>query len=396
MPSTAELLGYTQAKSQQEAEDLLYRTSKYTGPTHYHKLEIAQYHHPNAFVNTIFRTNQHTQFTGVAVIGPPGHGKNTVVECLVHHMHLKKPEFLVKWAGDYEFTHQKEFYESLPKRPHIIIFDDVTGALQQMGEKKAGESFNALTKIRHTLGVGNKVIVFILFHYTKNIPKEFRAQFGYKVYTALGDEEVTNLHQIYDRHSRAFMKLKQYAKVYQTMMENDEFELNVAPNKKAKFTTDYPFRCACIITLTKAHFLLFAKDNCTKCAKYETIRFLEPQLVLAKIRQQYGIQGLQALRLEMFHKGYYEAIPANLGVAWDFVRNKVLNKYSTDYPKLIDEIFKISKVKRKKRLYHKRKEEEEILEDFEKNIKEVRISGPSYNRTELDDKITDAMNSMFL
>lgn len=345
---------------------------KWQGPVKYQGVDIHPSHHPGSLINTILNTNKFTQMTGVAVIAPPGHGKTTMAECLIHHIHEKKPEFLVKWAGAYEFQHQKQFYNSLPKKPHVIVFDDITGALEQMSDKDVGACFEALTTVRHILGLGNPVIIFALFHYSKKLEKAFRAQFGYKVFLGLGDEEKTNLDQMVEKNSNSFKKLKMFAKIYQTMFETGKFVLNINQSQKTTFTTDKPLRCACAVTLTKAHFLVYAKQNCLKCAKYKVEKKVSHMQILEEVRGHYGQAGLQALRLELYHKGYYDAVPNSLGLAWDFVR-RVLEKYTTEYTALKDELFKISKQKKRNRLYRKRKEEDEMFSHFEENATETKL-----------------------
>ena len=364
---------------------------KWTGPVKYQGVDIHPAHHPNTVISTILNTNKFTQMTGVAVIAPPGHGKTTMAECLIHHIHTKRPEFLIKWAGAYEFQHQKQFYTNLPKKPHIIVFDDITGALEQMSDKDVGACFEALTTVRHILGLGNPVIIFALFHYSKKLEKAFRAQFGYKIFLGLGDEEKTNLDQMVEKNSNSFKKLKMFARIYQTMFETGKFTLNVNQTTKNTFETDKPLRCACAVTLTQAHFLVYAKENCLKCAKYKVEKKVPYQQILEEIKGHYGQAGLQALRLELFHKGYYDAIPNKLALAWDFTR-RTFEKFGTDYEGLKNELFKISKQRKRNRLYRKRKEEDEMFLHFEENATETKLE---IQTTPEENNIQKAVDMMF-
>ena len=345
-------------------------TDRYTGPTTYMEQEVAQWHHPSAFINTILNTNKYTKMTGISIMAPPGHGKSTLADVLAHRIHLKAPEFSIIKAGAYEFTHQQHFFKSLPKRPTVVKFDDVTGSLEQMSDREIAANFEALTKVRWTLDPEagqTPIIIMVLFHYSKKLEKAFRAQFGYKIFVGFGDEEKTNIDQLVEKGSTAYYKLRQFSKVYQQMFEHGEFELNIAPNIKRKFITDIPFRCACAITLTSANLMLFAKkDVCEYCTKKPPTMFLAAEDIYNKIFDAYGHWGMQALKLALYDKGFYNAISPSLAAASDFVKEKVLSHYETDYDKLIKLLYGKAHKKVPERVYHKRKMESALSDEFVK------------------------------
>src|SRR5690242_3881779 len=102
--------------------------TEYKGSTVYtvkgKKYQCPAWNHPASLAIQILNWIQHTIFYGVYIVAPMGHGKTTIAQTLVHFLHLKDPRFRVVWAGAHEFTHQKAFFESLPKKiPHIIVFD---------------------------------------------------------------------------------------------------------------------------------------------------------------------------------------------------------------------------------------------------------------------------------
>lgn len=348
----------------------------YQGPIKYDGVEINQKHSPIRYAKTILKTNRYTQLTGVAVIAPPGHGKTTMTECLVHELHILQPQFTVVWAGKDEFQHMKDFFHGLPKKPHIIIFDDISGALEQLSDSQVAECFETITTVRAILGYENQVIIFGLFHYTKKMEKSFRAQFGYKILVAMGDEEKTNMDVLVGKNSRASKTLKRFSRIYQQQFENGEFWLNVSKKIKRKFVTDRPFRCACAITLTSTNYLMFKKKNCNHCAKKQVVKYIKPDVLLDKMYDKYKRYGTMACALECYNKGHKMALNPDLIYAIDFLK-RLLSEYSIDWAKLMDLVKKKRKMKQK-RLYKKHKEEDDLFDDIvaDSNIQTLKSLSP--------------------
>lgn len=348
----------------------LYNTSKWTAPIKKKILgkvyTINAKHSPDYFVNAILESNRKTKFTGVGVIAPPGHGKNVTVELLAHLLHTKRPEFSVVWAGGQEFKNQLEFYKNLPKRPTIIIFDDVTGTLNQVSEAKANECFEALTRIRHIFDPnGGKIpiIVFTLFHYSKNIPKDYRAQFGYKLFLCMNDEEKSNVDQVIDKKTRAYKTLINYAKIYAHQMEGKGFYLKASPSRQPDFhETDKPFRCGCVITLSWTNYMLTWKENCELCAKKFTVKSLTAEQVFDKVMAYDQGKAPQAIKMELANRGYEIALNPSLNNTWKFVK-RVFSEYEIPYDDLITLIYKKMKKKKPTRKPHEKKKFADALFD---------------------------------
>lgn len=357
---------------------------KWKGPIQYKGQSISILHSPKRFAKTLLSFITSTFYVGAAFIGPPGHGKNTLLTTILHIIHTYKPDkddefkvpnFNIVWAGAWEFQHQDEFYASLPKRPVIIIYDDISGAINQMPEAQANKCFEALTRIRWILDPlrGHiPAMVFCLFHYSKIIPKDFRSQLQYKVYLSMGDEEQTNVKQHFDKKSRAYKKLMQYARVYQNQMEHKRFTLRISANQRVTYKTDKPFRCACAVTLSWTNFLLFPEDSCPQCAKTKPVKIVEPIDIIDVIKKQYPSSWAQALKAELYDHGFTEAVSPDLHNCRILIR-KVFAEMQTDKEELINQLYKISKKPRPARTYVKRKWMDKGISDLRAKAKEITI-----------------------
>jgi len=330
---------------------------KYIGPITYKGQTVSILHTPKRLVKTLLTYLELTYYVGAAIIAPMGHGKNTFVTTLLHIIHtweptkedgILKPDFNIVWAGPEEFKRQTEFYNNLPKRPTIIIYDDISGAIQQMPEGEQNKCFESLTQIRHILDPQRgkiPVMVFCIFHYSKVVPKEFRAQLPYKIYLSMGDEEQTNVKQTFDKKSRAYRKLMRFSKIYQSEMEKKKFSLRVSKNMIITYDTNKPFRVACAVTLNWTNFILYPEENCAMCAKHKPTAYVKPDTIIESVRKYHSGFGWQALREELYDQGYYEAINPKLHLARQYVR-KVMAELVTDKNKLKNKIFEYTKQKR--------------------------------------------------
>ena len=348
----------------------------YLGPTTYMGKKVGMNHTPKYYIKTMLSILQKTHFVGMAVIAPPGHGKTTMVQTLVHHLHQYKPleskdppkmDFNIVWAGADEFKDQGAFYQSLPKKNTVIVFDDVSGAIQQLGEKKANAAFEAMTKILHTIGKVNHVIVICMFHYSKNMPKDFRAQFGYKVWLAMGDEEQTNIKSMFDKGSASYSRILKFGKLYQNMMEWNNFSLRISTNQRENYKTDRPFRCAAVATPNWTGILLYARENCFTCSPPNKQKELDAQHFFDKFYHAYGNNAIKAMVFKLREFGRFGAMHKEVANALNFW-DKVVAHYHIDYDDLEHIILKKTKKKKTTRLRAKKKEEEAAVEQFSRSL----------------------------
>jgi len=230
--------------SLEQVNEYVYEIKKrgYAGPTWYMGEEVPPWSHPATIANNMLDVIYHTRFGGLMIIGTMGHGKTKLAQTLAHQIHMKASEgfevlvkdsqtrvelrqvikwnFKVVWAGAHEFIHQEEFYKSLPKVPHIIIYDDISGALKQIGEKQLEANFSTLTQIRWKLDQSGEIpsVVIVNYHYSKNLEKEFRSVLGMTtIFTEISSEERTNIDTLAPRGSQAHYMLKNFDKVSKPM-----------------------------------------------------------------------------------------------------------------------------------------------------------------------------------
>src|SRR5437867_2157441 len=69
--------------------------------------KISPWNHPASLANKILKWVKHTYFFGMMIVGPMGHGKTSIAQCIAHFLHLKDPSFEIRWAGAHEFRHQE-------------------------------------------------------------------------------------------------------------------------------------------------------------------------------------------------------------------------------------------------------------------------------------------------
>lgn len=350
-------------------------TPKYQGETSYtigeKSYEISPWNHPSTLANKILKWVFHTYFFGCMIVAPMGHGKTSIGQAIAHFIHLKDPRFEVRWAGSHEFRHQEVFFASLPKKPQIVIFDDISSALKELSEKELEANFNSLTRVRWILDpeLGRiPVIVIVIFHYSKNLEKEFRAQMGMTIFAAFGNEEKTNLDTIAPRNSRAWFTLKQFSEVYDKMFDEDTIEI-IQPNGKPKrWITDEPFRACAAITNTKGNIILYSdKSVCNLCVKKRFRKLVPARLIYDLIFKAHGKHGISALKHSLHQRGYGLAIHPREATATDFISQKILTQYDFDGDDLIKLIYAEAHKKVPTRTYRKRKQETEILNELDSN-----------------------------
>ena len=350
--------------------------SLYTGHTTYLGQKVGLNHTPNFYIKTMLSILQKTHFVGMAVIAPPGHGKTSMVQTLVHRIHQYKPmeardppklDFNIVWAGSEEFKDQGQFYKSLPKKNTIIVFDDVSGAIQQLGEKKANSAFEAMTKILHTIGKSNHVIVICMFHYSKNLPKDFRAQFGYKIWLSMGDEEQTNIKSMFEKNSMTYQRLLKFGTLYQNMYEWNNFTLKISRNQKQNYKTDKPFRCAAVATPSWTGVMLYGLEKCFVCSPQVKHKELSSEQFFEKFYHAYGNNAIKAMVFKLREHGRIGAMHKDLAHSLNFW-DKVTEHYSVNYDDLEKLILKKTKKKKTIRLHTKKSEENKAMEQFSRSL----------------------------
>lgn len=342
--------------------------------------QISPLNHPTAIANYILDRIQHTVTYGAQFIAPMGQGKTTAASVIAHHIHTKRPEFLVKWGDDQDFMNLKEFFAKQPKQPSVFIFDDITGALKQMGEKELQANFNILTKVRWEMDPEKGKIPTVIFttsHYSKNMEKEFRAVLGMSCFCDFGNEERTNIDSIAPKGSLARYCVEKFARISDTMFSDHEFYLRTKYGTKIRYVTDKPLRPFVAVAGSRGYIPVFAEDDtCNICAKKRKAKYVEPMEVIRIIKSKWGASGFKALKLAMWRRGYYLALGKDVAPASDFIESKLLPNITTNFPKLVEAIYTESKKKMPSRMYRHKNLEREAMEELKNNSIDVELSDP--------------------
>lgn len=365
MPTIAQLEDPNYVKEQRKAK-------KHSDSVDYFGVNIGPYNHPTTIANILLNVVHHKKVFGLQAIGEMGTGKSQFIATIIHHIVCtNRSEFVVMWVGAYEFQHMDDFLNSLPKyQPVVIVFDDISGALKEMSEKDLNHNFQVLTRIRWILDPEKgetECLIFTTGHYSRTTSKSFRAILGLVCLLSFGNEEATNLDLLTAKNTFGRVELLRFKKISETMFTQHNFEIRRGVNR-ILCKTDEPLRASCVLSGTNGYTIVFAKaDCCNICSKKPTAKYVEPKKILEIIKNAYGAHGVQALKLAMYKKGKYHALGKKIAPALSFIEQKVFPTLTTNYDKLVDEIYIDAKKKPITRLYHKRQLEESTLKELQDN-----------------------------
>ena len=340
--------------------------------THY-KVDGVDHHvpiwsHPGMIANYVLNVIQHTKYFGIQVVAPPGSGKTTVAKVISHHLHTKDESFDVRLEDEKE-THAFEFLDdyirTIPKKPTIVIFDDLSGVFGRMKDEDIDKNFETLTRVRWILDPATGQIPFIpilTYHYSKVVEKKFRSQNGMTIMCSFGNEEKTNIDTIAPKGTIGRKAIYNFERIYQTMFPHHNFTIFDNRGGKWPFKTDEPFRAACMIAGNIGSIIVTSKtDVCEKCDVKSHKKKVPESEIVNEIRTGYGMYGIQQLRQAIADRGFQQAINPQAFFARRFIENKIFPKYQIDFEKLYQAVYKEMKTGAPKKANRKRKMESEIL-----------------------------------
>ncbi len=359
--------------------------SKYFGPTTYSGIELPPWNHPTSLALDILDEIEHTIFAGAQYIGPMGRGKTVCASVIAHHIHTLQPKFVVHWAEAEDFKHLQRYFEKLQKcQPALIIFDDITSALKEMSDKELAKNFNILTKIRHIVDPKKSktpIIIFIISHYSKNVEKEFRSVLDRTVFLSFGNEERANIDAITPKQSQARAEINKFSSLYTKLYKKDKngkahFPLLFGDGRREYYETSKPFRPSCAVSGTNAKIIVFdEKDVCEKCKKSEIKRVVPVKEVFERIKKAHGPSGIRALKLALWRRGHYLALPRRVATASQFIEDRLLSNITFDFKEMIDYMYRDMRLRPPKQIYRKRRDEEEFMTDIEEFV-EIKAEKP--------------------
>lgn len=307
--------------------------------------EIAQWHNPHSLIGRIYKQNQIQDFTSIMLIGGMGSGKTTLCTFLAHELH-KKGNYVIKWFGKEDIRNIDKIFETLPPAPHVLIFDDVSKALEGMPADRKRQVIQALTEVRHDKGRQNarKIITIVNVHYMMSFEKFWRSQGGIKIFTDIQREELNNINQmtkgIYAR------KLESFLKICDDQFTNKEFTVSLTERRDKTYTTNEPFRFAMVLDRKGVRFFLYYLDGCVLCNRHQRIeqkQRVDEEVLVDVILDKKKRNGISILRHLVLTRGYRQACSDNHYKAWcDIVA--LCEQYDVNWEKLANAINKKCKV----------------------------------------------------
>lgn len=238
------------------------------------KYPIAIKHTPGRLANDILKVNNKMKYSQITVVGVPGSGKTTCVQCITHAIHKKDPSYSIHHFYKDDILKMDKILTKLPKQQNcILIFDDISYLFEQLSEKETAQILHDLTIIREKLDPQFKqtrCIVFLMFHYSFGLIKGMR-QANFRIMCSITDEERDNYKKIlgYSRQK----DINDFVRKFLSMMRYDNFKLRL-PDVEDPITyhTDRPFRVALVSNLGELHYSLYHHVNCATCAGKGQIR----------------------------------------------------------------------------------------------------------------------------
>jgi hypothetical protein len=308
---------------------------------------------------------------------------------LAHLCHTQKPELNIIWARSNELRRIKEFLDSLPKgKPHLVIFDDVSNALDQLKGPEASEAFEILTQGRHITRA--QLAIITIYHYTFSHKKNFRSMGSFSIYTSATPTERGNISHMLKDSFAAKQKFKAFQRIYQCSNDNGFFMLDIGTNEPKRFVNSDPFRCTFVINLSNVNLMLVKKMSCNLCSTKQREERIQSGVLIEKMKGVYDKYGLLALSLLAYNKGYKYALTNHLRNALDFGAD-LLAEYSVDYADLTEKV-RLERKINNKRVYRKRKDE--------LKLKDVIITESHFveqqEKEKLNQRIETGFNQLFI
>jgi len=346
-------------------------TRGYDGPTQYRGHEIYFKHSIRRVTKTLRRALSRSQFASLNVIGIPGSGKtvlvgNIVTDLVEAEFHENNEVYNVHWKGADELRNLGQEIENLPKHTNnILIFDDVSKALDQLSKPEQSELFEQLTTTRHT--TQGRLLIISLYHYTFSDLKEVRSQGVVIIYVSVTLPEYGNISaMIPGTQGQKILKL--FSRAYESAFMNGNFELKFSQTQRKVYEDGKPFRPCLVINLFKAHIGLFMKlDNQYQKPNDSQKETISNEILIKNITDAYGKDGLKALKWFCMIKGQPQCLRADFVRSVKFIGEKIARRYNINWEKMSNDLAP----KDQKNLYRKRKQEKALAEKIESDVKET-------------------------
>lgn len=332
--------------------------SKWDGSIIYRGEKINYKHSIKRVVKTLRRSLQRSQFASLNLVGIPGSGKTTcavniVTDLIEEEMKENNQVYHLHWKGADDLRDLGNVLEILTKgENHIIVFDDVSKALDKLNATQQAEVFEKLTTTRHI--TGGKLLIISLYHYTFANLKSIKSQGVVVIYTSVTITEYGNiLQQLASRKSKN--TLRKFSKSYEESFMKGKFSLMAGSTLK-EFVDGEPFRLCLVVNLFRVHMALYMDlDNAYKPPN-KIKHKISATALLENCEKAYPDTARYVLRVMAFQKGYTEAVRNQFAQAHRFITERIGNEYNIDWREMTD----LVKDKSSKRLYRHKKQEDDL------------------------------------
>jgi hypothetical protein len=276
-------------------------------------------------------------------------------------------DFHTNWMPPGSLENIEETFKTMPKRPTILLFDDVSDELEGLPRHRRKQVFKALTTVRHD--VKAPVVVGSAIHYSKALDKDLR-NVNYVILTSISDEEFQNINQLWG--FKADKKLNQFQRKFETMFEEDYFELDDDNGVTLKYDTNKPLRVCLAKRIRKVNFLVYAGVHCGLCEQNQ--QYKEP--ISARefydiFRRSYGTRANNLLMHWLFAHGNPEAFTPDMRAGWNNL-TKLFSQKRVDKDDLVKILHEERGAPYKKMGRPKKKHKEFVDEIFKTiDIKEI-------------------------
>lgn len=316
----------------------------YTGPTNYKTPDgvvhqINKFHQPRNVIDDIHFGCQSRDFIGVQLVGGMGSGKTTLATFIAHELHKKHP-YKIVWIGKEQITNADAIIENLTAEPHIIIFDDVSKALEGLPMDRKKKIIQAFLEIRHMKGKQNarKVISIVNVHHFYAWEKTWRMQNVFSIFTEITNQEMIKV--IKDQvNPRDFHYVDKFSKLSYQMFFKNKFELQIAPKTTRTFITNHPFRMALVTYAGRLKFMLYPSSKCALCERSSdsTKQLVSAKHLVDVALSKYGASMSTIMKLECMSRGFKRAVSKKYYCAHqDFYA--LMGKYSVSWEDLAKEL----------------------------------------------------------
>ena len=291
------------------------------------------------------------------------------------------PSVVVDWFDQYDINSIDDIIRGLTVGvPHIIVFDDASFAMDDLPRKEVNKLAQVLTRIRHE--VKANVISIINIHYSKAIAKYWR-NIPFYFLTSISNEELGSYEDVFGTGSK--WKLRDFSYMFHDMMLDGgwKIEIDAWTGEAYKYKTNKPFRIGLASELNRLHFFVYVKDSCKICDKeFDTKRVLSARDLVEQLVQSYNKpQTRSTLRYYLLtRKGISSAVDRRVRSLWHTISD-LDRKNDIDFNEVL-QILDETLVKKRKRLYNKKNEQEDRVKLIEKK-------SAIHKETETNSKLVD-------